>query len=143
MAAPPAGFVTGAGARALLDRFRRALGGPQSRSAREFDADLRALDADLTSRYQLVQAWLTAFLATDDGTLSGYDLPEAVAVELCGTALTRYEATATMSETVVGLLGAHLRWTFGHHAAAGRDAGPHPTVPHRTGAGVPGLPAAA
>ena len=88
---PPAGFVTGAGARAVLDRFRRALGGPQSRSTREFDDDLRALDGDLTSRYQLVEAWLTAFLATDDGTLSGYDLPEAVAVELCGADLPRHE----------------------------------------------------
>lgn len=106
---PPAGFVTGAGARAVLDRFRRALGGPQSRSTREFDADLRALDGDLTSRYQLVEAWLTAFLATDDGTLSGYDLPEAVAVELCGADLPRHEAAATMSETVGGLLGAHPR----------------------------------
>lgn len=106
---PPAGFVTGAGARTMLDRFRRALGGPQSRSAREFDADLRALDGDLTSRHQLVEAWLTAFLATDDGTLSGYDLPEAVAVELCGADLPRHEAAATMSETVGGLLGAHPR----------------------------------
>ncbi|MEU5939137.1 DNA repair ATPase [Micromonospora sp. NPDC047548] len=106
---PPAGFVTGAGARALLDRFRRALGGPRSPSAREFDADLRALDGDLTSRHQLVEAWLTAFLAADDGTLSGYDLPEAVAVELCGADLPRHEATAAMSETVGGLLGAHPR----------------------------------
>ncbi|MEV0808927.1 DNA repair ATPase [Micromonospora sp. NPDC050200] len=106
---PPAGFVTGAGARAMLDRFRRALGGPQSPSAREFDADLRALDGDLTSRHQLVEAWLTAFVATDDGTLAGYDLPEAVAVELCGTGLPRHEATAAMSETVGGLLGAHPR----------------------------------
>ncbi len=109
LARPPAGFVTGAGARAMLDRFRRALGGPQSRSAREFDGDLRALDGDLTSRHQLVEAWLTAFLATDDGTLSGYDLPEAVAVELCGVDLPRHEAAATMSETVGGLLGAHSR----------------------------------
>ncbi|WP_446217736.1 DNA repair ATPase [Micromonospora sp. IBHARD004] len=106
---PPAGFVTGAGARAMLDRFRRALGGPQSRSAREFNADLRALDGDLTSRHQLVEAWLTAFLAADDGALSGYDLPEAVAVELCGADLPRHEAAATMSETVGGLLGAHSR----------------------------------
>ncbi|WP_185734879.1 DNA repair ATPase [Micromonospora globispora] len=109
LAGKPDGFVTGAGARVLLDRFRRALGGPQSRSAREFDADLRALDGDLASRYQLVEAWLTAFLATDDGTLSGYDLPEAVAVELCGADLPRHEAAATMSETVGGLLGAHPR----------------------------------
>ncbi|MFU8872815.1 DNA repair ATPase [Micromonospora sp. SL4-19] len=105
----PVRFATGAGARALLDRFRRALGGPQSPSTREFDDDLRALDGDLASRHQVVEAWLTAFLATDDGSLSGYDLPEAVAVELCGAKLARHEARATMSETVGGLLGAHPR----------------------------------
>ncbi|MEU3456346.1 DNA repair ATPase [Micromonospora sp. NPDC006766] len=105
----PFGFATAAGARALLDRFRRALGGPRSPSAREFDDDLRALDGDLASRHQLVEAWLSAFLATDDGSLSGYDLPEAVAVELCDPQLPRQEATATMSDTVGGLLGAHPR----------------------------------
>ncbi|WP_281188024.1 AAA family ATPase [Micromonospora nigra] len=105
----PVRFVTGAGARALLDRFRRALGGAQSRSAREFDDDLRALDGDLTSRYQVVEAWLTAFLATDDAGLSGYDLPEAVAVELCGSEPPRVESTATMTGTVGDLLGAHPR----------------------------------
>ncbi|MFJ8580052.1 DNA repair ATPase [Micromonospora sp. NPDC093277] len=105
----PVAFGTGAGAAALLDRFRRALGGPGSPSAREFDDDLRALDGDLASRHQLVEAWLTAFLATDDGSLSGYDLPEAVAVELCGAELPRHEATAVVSETVGGLLGAHPR----------------------------------
>ncbi|WP_433530711.1 DNA repair ATPase [Micromonospora sp. CA-263727] len=114
LSAPPARFVTGGGARALLDRFRRALGGPQSRSSREFDDDLRALGDDLAGRHQLVEAWLAAFLATDslttsDGTLSGYDLPEAVAVELCGPELPRQDSAATMTEAVGGLLGAHPR----------------------------------
>ncbi|SBT46602.1 ATPase family associated with various cellular activities (AAA) [Micromonospora narathiwatensis] len=105
----PVGFGTGAGARTLLDRFRLALGGPRSPSAREFDDDLRALDGDLASRHQVVEAWLTAFLATDDGSLPGHDLPEAIAVELCGAELPRHEATAVVSETVGGLLGAHPR----------------------------------
>ncbi|MBQ1052863.1 DNA repair ATPase [Micromonospora sp. C51] len=109
LAAPPVRFVTGGGARALLDRFRRALGGPQSRSSREFDDDLRSLGDDLAGRYQLIDAWLTAFLATDDGGLSGYDLPEAVTVELCGPDLAREDSAATMTETVGGLLGAHPR----------------------------------
>ncbi|WP_223884596.1 DNA repair ATPase [Micromonospora craniellae] len=109
LSSPPVRFVTGGGARALLDRFRRALGGPQSRSSREFDDDLRALGDDLAGRHQLMEAWLTAFLATDDGNLSGYDLPEAVAVELCGAEPARQDSTATMTESVGGLLGAHPR----------------------------------
>ncbi len=67
------------------------------------------LGADLAGRYQLVAAWLTAFLATDDGDLSGYDLPEAIAVELCGPELPRRDSAAIMTETVGGLLGAHPR----------------------------------
>lgn len=105
----PFGFVTSAGARTLLDRFRRALGGPQARSCKEFDDDLRALGDDLATRYQLVEAWLTAFLATTGAELPGYDLPEAVAIELCGAELPRHESAATLSETVGGLLGAHRR----------------------------------
>ncbi|GGM02441.1 DNA repair ATPase [Micromonospora yangpuensis] len=113
VAQTPVGFVTGAGARTLLDRFRRALGGRQSRSSREFDDDLRAVGDDLASRYQLVEAWLTAFLATDDGQLSGYDLPEAVAVELCGPDLPRRETGAALAGTVDGLLGTHPRLSGG------------------------------
>ncbi|NES14443.1 AAA domain-containing protein [Micromonospora sp. PPF5-17] len=109
LARAPFGFVTGAGARGLLERFRRALGGPQARSSIEFDEDLRALGDDLASRYQLVEAWLGGFLATAGGELSGYDLPEAIAVELCGPELPRHESAATLTETVTGLLGAHPR----------------------------------
>ncbi|MCW3843641.1 DNA repair ATPase [Micromonospora yasonensis] len=111
LARAPFGFVTGAGARGLLDRFRRALGGPQARSSIEFDEDLRALGDDLASRYQLVEAWLGAFLASTGGELSGYDLPEAIAIELCGPELSRHASAATLTETVTGLLGAHPRIT--------------------------------
>ncbi|SBT50268.1 DNA repair ATPase [Micromonospora auratinigra] len=109
LARAPFGFVTGAGARGLLERFRRALGGPQAAASGQFDEDLRALGDDLASRYQLVEAWLGAFLASTDGALSDDDLPEAVAVELCGTELPRYESTAALTGTVTGLLGAHPR----------------------------------
>ncbi len=119
----PFGFVTGAGARALLDRFHRALGGPQSRSAREFTDDLHALGDDLAARHQLAEAWLAAFVtATDDPavgsgaapagpTATAVDLPEAVAIELCGADLPRHDSSATLTATVDGLLGAHTRIT--------------------------------
>jgi hypothetical protein len=113
----PFGFVTGAGARSLLDRFRRTLGGPASRSVQEFDDDLRALGDDLAARHQLVEAWLASFLRTVEAIapvgsgapLSGYDLPEAVAIELCGTDLPRHESAATLSVEVSGLLATHPR----------------------------------
>ncbi|GAB3151239.1 DNA repair ATPase [Micromonospora sonneratiae] len=131
-AGTPRGFVTGAGARTLLDRFRRTLGGPQSRSTKEFDDDLRALGDDLAARHQLVVAWLEAYLGTvpagaaadpgagvaadpgagvaaDPGGLSAYDLPEAVAIELCGASLPRYESAANLSTEVGGLLATHRR----------------------------------
>jgi ATPase involved in DNA repair/AAA domain (dynein-related subfamily) len=100
----PFGFVTSAGARSLLDRFRRALGGPRSKSGREFDEDLRALADNLAARHQLVSAWLGSFLEKPDP-----DLPEAVAIELCGTGLRRHDSSATLSATVEGLLGTHPR----------------------------------
>jgi ATPase involved in DNA repair/AAA domain (dynein-related subfamily) len=102
----PFGFVTSAGARSLLDRFRRALGGPRSKSGREFDDDVRGLAGDLSARHQLVSAWLRSFIDGDDP-----DLPEAVAVELCGTSLPRHDSSATLTATVEGLLGTHPRIT--------------------------------
>lgn len=109
LAGPPVGFVTGAGARLLLDRFRRALGGSRSKSAMEFGDDLRALGDDLAARHQLVQAWLTAFLPTAGDDVSAYDLPEAVVIELCGAALPRHDSSAVVSAEVTGLLGSHPR----------------------------------
>ena len=104
------GFVTSAGARRIIDRFRSALGGPGSEQARRFDDDLRALGDDLAARYQLVTAWLEAFLAAADprAGLAAEDLPEAAAIELCG-GLPRHESSATLQATVSGLLGAHPR----------------------------------
>jgi len=124
LACAPLGFVTSAAARALLDDFRTALGGPQSKQGAEFTEDLRALGDDLAARAQLVTAWLGAFLSTTasptsatpaDGNAgaarrySAADLPEAVAIELCGAALPRHDSSASLSEVVVGLLGSHPR----------------------------------
>ncbi|MCW2915425.1 MAG: hypothetical protein JWN52_3493, partial [Actinomycetia bacterium] len=121
LSSAPLGFVTSAGGRALLEGFNRALGGPQAQSRRQFDEDLRALGDDLAARHQLVQAWLGSYLATTGagGSSAGTggsgvrpsaaDLPEAVAIELCGSALPRHESSAALSTTVDGLLGAHAR----------------------------------
>ncbi len=100
------GFATSAGARTLLDRFHRELGGAR------FADDLRALESDLGARRQLAEAWLGAFLASKPDAGDKSDLPEAAAVEL--TSLTRYDVSAATSETVSGLLGVHPRITDGH-----------------------------
>ncbi|MEV6489012.1 AAA family ATPase, partial [Actinoplanes sp. NPDC051633] len=107
LAAEPAGFVTGAGARTLLDRFHRALGGGQAPAARQYAEDLRALSGSLDARRQLVHAWLDAFHRANPSAGDAADLPEAVAIELTGTELTRYDSSAALSETVTGLLGVH------------------------------------
>src|SRR5690606_24482081 len=60
-------------------------------------------------RHQLVEAWLTAFLPNAGDGVSAYDLPEAVAIELCGTGLPRYDSSAQLSIEVTGLLGSHPR----------------------------------
>ncbi|MGI5246709.1 DNA repair ATPase [Dactylosporangium sp. CA-139066] len=100
LAGAPSGFVTSAGARALVDRFWRTLGAP---AAREVAEDLRALDGDLDARRQLVHAWLSSFA----GTVA--DLDEAVAIVLCGDDLPRYDSSAALTATVEGLLGTHPR----------------------------------
>jgi hypothetical protein len=100
-------FVTAAGARALLERFHRALGGVDAESRRRFEEDVRALDGDLPAQHQLVHAWLSAFVGTD-GEPSA-DLPEAVALELCGGRLARQDSSASLTTTVEGLLGTHPR----------------------------------
>jgi len=100
------GFVTSAAARGLVDKFHRTLEG---KSRKDFEDDLRALDGDLAQRHQLVEAWLGAFLASAPDAGDAADLPEAVAVELCGTSLPRHDSSAALSSTVDGLLGAHPR----------------------------------
>jgi hypothetical protein len=96
-----AGFVTGAGARSVLDGFRRALAGSPG-----YASDLRDLGDDLAARHQLVEAWLSSYLNSTGGAAD--DLAEAVAIELCGP-LPRYESSAALTVTVEGLLGAHPR----------------------------------
>jgi MoxR-like ATPase len=103
LAGSPAGFVTGEGARSVLDGFRRALGGSEG-----FGEDLRELGDDLAARHQLVEAWLSSYLKAKGAPAD--DLAEAVAIELCGS-LPRYESSAELTATVEGLLGTHPRVT--------------------------------
>ncbi|QBI52079.1 DNA repair ATPase [Streptomonospora litoralis] len=102
-------FVTAAGARTLLDRFGRALGGGAAASRQDFERDVRSLGTDLAARHQLVTAWLEAYLANAQHTGDAWDLAEAAAIELCGTAVNRRESSAALSTEVTGLLGAHPR----------------------------------
>lgn len=111
LAAHPAGFATSAGARTLVDRFHRSLSG--SSAAQSYAADLRALDGDLAAREQLVTAWLTAFRSANPAAGEETDLAEAVAIELTGSHLTRYDLSAGVSATVTGLLGVHPRISGG------------------------------
>lgn len=98
----PEGFVLGAGARTLLDAFRRAVDGPA------YEDDLRSLDGDVTARRQLVESWLGAWAASAGTDPDPGELAEAVAAELCPD-LPRYAFDAPLEETVEGLLGAHPR----------------------------------
>ncbi|MDE3723083.1 DNA repair ATPase [Nocardiopsis sp. N85] len=100
------GFVSGAGARTLLDRFSRALGSTRETTRKSFEEDLRRLGDDLAARHQLVSAWLEAYTATRDD-VDAEDLPEAAAISLAK--VDRYESSAAVHETVTGLLGSHPR----------------------------------
>ncbi|WP_415947494.1 DNA repair ATPase [Streptomyces sp. KLOTTS4A1] len=97
----PQGFAVSAAARALLDKFRRAVDGSA------YAADLGALTG-LTERKQLVEGWLHAYAASSGEDADEGDLAEAVAVELCPD-LDRYEADGENAVTVTGLLGTHPR----------------------------------
>ena len=141
LATAPFGFVTGAGARCLVEGFRQALGGAGSPARKDLDDDLRALGTDLAARRQLVEAWLASFVESKGGDTT--DLPEAVAIELCRADLPRHDSSAALSSTVDGLLGAHPRIVERRlERASRRAADPHPGVPYRTGAGLPGVPGA-
>ncbi|ONI81225.1 DNA repair ATPase [Actinosynnema sp. ALI-1.44] len=104
LSSAPFGFVTSAGARSLVERFRRTLGA-QAKAAKEFDEDLRSIDG-IAERHQLISAWLTAFLASVGETSP--DLPEAIALELCHD-VPRHDSSAALDATVGGLLGTHPR----------------------------------
>lgn len=98
----PAGFVTSAATRTLLDKFRRAAG------TSAYDEDLPALGDDPRARRQLVEGWLAPYAASSGTELDPGELAEAVAVELCPE-LERYESDAALTVTVEGLLGTHPR----------------------------------
>ncbi|WP_433299121.1 DNA repair ATPase [Actinoplanes sp. CA-030573] len=100
LAAGNSGFVTAAGARTFLDRFHR--------TGRGYLDDLGGLP-DVDARRALITGWLSAFRAANPDSGTEDDLVEAVAVELCGTQLTRYDSAAALAETVDGLLGVHPR----------------------------------
>ncbi|GGC62877.1 DNA repair ATPase [Hoyosella rhizosphaerae] len=109
LASGTARFVTSVGARTLVDRFHRALGGSAAKSRHDYDADLRALGDDTTARFQLVRAWLSAYLASEGDTEHAHDLAEAIAIEVCGTSTERYESAASLDGTAEPMLGAHPR----------------------------------
>ncbi|MEV6349024.1 DNA repair ATPase [Actinoplanes sp. NPDC051851] len=111
LATAPAGFATSAGARTFLDRFHRELGG--SEAARQYTDDLRALADSPEMKRQLVQAWLEAFHQAKPDSGERADMLEAIGVEVAGTALTRYDVSAALTESVSGLLGVHPRITDG------------------------------
>ncbi|MEU6181272.1 DNA repair ATPase [Streptomyces coeruleorubidus] len=101
----PDGFVISAGARTLLDKFRRTVG------TSAYDDDLAVLTGP-AARRQLVEAWLTSYAAATGAEITPGDLAEAVAAELCPD-LPRYESDAPLTETVEGLLGTHPRVSGG------------------------------
>ncbi|GHH36854.1 DNA repair ATPase [Lentzea cavernae] len=84
LACEPRGFVTSKAARAVIDRFRAVV------------------TEELHDR-DLIEAWLRAFLKDEDCP----EFPEVVAVLL--TDLPRYDSSASLTETVTGLLGTHPR----------------------------------
>ncbi|PJE94164.1 DNA repair ATPase [Streptomyces carminius] len=125
-------FVTGPGARALLDGFHAALGGPEGAAAKEFAEDLRALGGGfpdgtpggpehLAARHQLAAAWLGSWAAAGDpapggsvpGGTENPDLLEAVALLLCDGAVPGRDIDAPLTAAVTGLLGTHPRITGG------------------------------
>ncbi|HET6636663.1 MAG TPA: DNA repair ATPase, partial [Streptomyces sp.] len=107
-------FVTGAAARTLTGGFRAALGDARPGAVKEYEEDLAALAGDHRARHQLVAAWLGSYARGQ--RLDEADLPEAVALELCGADLPRREVTAPPAAAVTGLRGTHPRVTGGELA---------------------------
>ncbi|WP_149180993.1 DNA repair ATPase [Streptomyces sp. TRM49041] len=101
LAAAPEGFVTGAAARTLVDKFRAAV------DTAAYGDDLAGV-ASVDARRRLIESWLSAYAAASGLDAAPGDLAEAVAVELCPE-LPRYDHEAPLTETVDGLLGTHPR----------------------------------
>ncbi|MBD0740383.1 DNA repair ATPase [Streptomyces sp. CBMA29] len=111
LAAERTGFVGGAEARALRERFVSALGGAQGVPYKEFLDDLGALGDDLGARWQLVTGWLGAHASTSSVSSVDGELMEAAAAFVCGPDLAVYASEAAVGTTVTGLLGTHPRIT--------------------------------
>ncbi|MFB7101448.1 DNA repair ATPase [Streptomyces hydrogenans] len=101
LGAEPAGFALSAPARALLEKFHRAV------ATSPYEASLAALAAPDTRR-QHVEAWLGAYLSASGESVDEDVLAEAVAVELCPD-LERYDADGPTTTHATGLLGSHPR----------------------------------
>lgn len=99
----PEGFVLGAVARTLLEKFRHTGG--------SYGDDLKEL-ADLAARRQVAEAWLGAYAAATGTEAGPGELAEAVSAELC-PGLPRYDGDAPLTATAEGLLGTHPRLTGG------------------------------
>ena len=142
LATAPEGFATSAGARTLLDRFHRELGGPQSATGRQYAADLRALEDDRPARQQLVHAWLSAFRAAKPDAGDASDVVEAVAVELTGShSLRRVGLAHRDRDRAARRAPADQRGDVDR--TAGRSPDPHPATPRGSDAGLPRLSEAA
>ncbi|SFF44406.1 DNA repair ATPase [Actinacidiphila alni] len=111
LAADRPGFVGGAAARALRERFVAALGGPQAVPYKEFLDDLAALGDDLGARWQLTAGWLGTFTSGEPEAPDDGELAEAAASFVRGADLAVYDSDAAVGATVTGLLGTHPRIT--------------------------------
>ncbi|MDX2297217.1 MULTISPECIES: DNA repair ATPase [Streptomyces] len=105
LAAGPGGFAFSAEARALLEKFRKAVG------TDAFDEDLGAVP-EPGARRQLVEGWLRAYADASGDPVDDGVLAEAAAVELCPD-LGRYDVDGATAATVSGLLGSHPRLRAG------------------------------
>ncbi|WP_336082975.1 DNA repair ATPase [Nocardia sp. SSK8] len=109
IATEPAGFITATAARELLTGFRRRLDAAHPTAFAEFTAAMGSLDDDPAERYHLVTTWLSAYAESTGDPARIEHLPEAVAIELCGAMLTRFDCAAPLVTEVEGLLGEHPR----------------------------------
>ncbi|WP_278263046.1 DNA repair ATPase [Nocardia sp. AG03] len=109
IATEPEGFATAAVARELLDGFRRRLDAAHPTAHAEFESAAASLAADPAERYHLVATWLAAYAESTGDPAQLEHLPEAVAIALCGAAVTRFDCATPLDITVDGLLGDHPR----------------------------------
>ena len=101
-------FTTSAEAEGLRDTLLAHL--ERQMVKNEFEEDMKALERDLTERYQLAQAWLEAFINSDpEHDVFRPILHEAVVIMLTVRKIDRQTSSAMTSTQVTGLLGQHKR----------------------------------